>query len=215
MKIVGFIASLLVSFLSIGQQSYYFSAPVPSEQAIVNTVEQNLFGEYSSDIATRIYEVSAEGIYIVTTSVSSISRELIRESSQYDVRNNMLYGLLDKDSVPCVLKGELYYFGVRNRDVLIGATSLNKLTKISTSEYIINYSEDGLFVPARMSFLGNVLTIEELTYENDTRLFNRVSNKETIPNEFFELIVLSPTPEEFAKLMKKGLFADGKTYVRD
>ena len=214
MKIVGFIASLLVSFLSFGQQSYYFSAPVPSEQDITDSVDKNLFGEYSSEIATRVYEVSTEGIYIITTSISSISRELVRESSQYDVRNNMLYGLLDKDSVPCVLKGELYYFGVRNRDVLIGATSQNKLTRLGANEYIINYHEDGLYVPSKISFLGNTLTIEELSYENDTKIFNRISSKETVPNDYFELIVLSPTVDEFAKLMKKGVFSGSQTFKR-
>lgn len=214
MKIVGFIASLLVSFLTFGQQSYYFSSPVPSEQTIVNTTEKNLFGEYSSDVATRVYEISADGIYIITTSISSISRELVRESSKYDVRNNMLYGLLDKDSVPCVLKGEVYYFGVKNKDILIDASSMNKLTQISATEYIINYYEDGLYVPAKMTFLGNTLTIEELDYENDTRIFNRVSSKETIPNDYFELIVLNPTEDEFTKLMKKGIFDSPQTFKR-
>ena len=214
MKIVGFIASVLFSVLAFGQESYYFSNPVPSEQAVVSSVDKNLYGHYSSDVATRVYEINEEGISILTTSISSISRETIRESSKYDVRNNMLYGLIDKDSVPCVLEGENYYFGVQNRDVLIGLTSLNKLTRISSTEYIINYEEDGLFIPAKLIFSGGTLTIKEMDYDSGTKLFKKIKNQKEIPNEYFKLIVLSPSPEEFDKLIKKGAFTEGQFFKK-
>lgn len=215
MKIVGFIASVLFTVLAFGQESYYFSNAVPSEQVIVKTVDKNLFGEYSSEVATRVYEITEEGIFILSTSISSISRETIRESSKYDVRNNMLYGLIENDSVPCVLEGENYYFGVQNRDVLIGANSYNKLTRISNTEYILNYEEDGLFVPAKLTFINGNLTISELNYDADTKLFKRIKIQKEIPNEYFKLIVLSPTSDEFDKLIKKGVFIDGESFKRN
>ncbi len=215
MKIVGFITSVLLSVLAFGQESYYFSNPVPSEQDVVLSVEKRLFGTYSSEVATRVYEVNENGVTIVTTSISSISRETIRESSKYDVRNNMLYGLIEKDSVPCVLEGENYYFGVQNRDVIIGKNSLNKLTRLSSNEYIINYEEDGLFVPAKLIFSGNSLTIKEMEYEYGTKLFKKIKIQKEIPNEYFKLIVLSPTTEEFEKLIKKGAFIGDQIFNKN
>ncbi|MCH2229077.1 MAG: hypothetical protein MK105_01940 [Crocinitomicaceae bacterium] len=215
MKIVGFITSVLFSVLAFGQESYYFSNPVPSEQDVVLSVEKRLFGTYSSEVATRVYEVNQNGVTILTTSISSISRETIRESSKYDVRNNMLYGLIEKDSVPCVLEGENYYFGVQNRDVIIGKNSLNKLTRLSSNEYIINYEEDGLFVPAKLIFSGNSLTIKEMEYEYGTKLFKKIKIQKEIPNEYFKLIVLSPTTEEFEKLIKKGAFIGDQIFNKN
>ena len=123
MKIIGLIASLILTFFSIGQKSYYFSEPLPSNQKAQSVVNEKWHGKYAVNNSKNILEINSDGIFMVSTTISSISREEIRESTTFDVRNNYIFGVLLNDSIPCVLEDERYFFGIRNKDVIVGAGS--------------------------------------------------------------------------------------------
>lgn len=205
---------LFTSFFSIGQKSYYFSDLLPTNAHKVNTVDQRYFGTYTSKAAARSYEMSAEGIFIISTSISSISRETVRESSKYSVRGKYIHGVLKNDSLPCILEGEHYYFGVRNKDLLVDAKSLSKLTKMNSSQYIVNHSDNGLFTPTLFSFEGNKLIIKEFSYDFGTEAFVHIQNQQTTPSEHFDIVILTPTEKEFQQVMSNGVFTEGQVFKK-
>ena len=207
MKIFVVVASLFLSLNVIGQKSYYFSDPVPSAEKRIDNVNAKLFGEYTSPDG-RIYSFEETGIYVISTSISSMSRTSIRESAQYNVINGYIHGVLKDDSIPCVLDGERYYFGVRNRDLLIGEGSNNVLTESAnnSNEYFINMKEDGVYVPIRLTFQKKGLDISYFDYEFETEIFDGVENQKVIKNEFNDLVILSPTSDEFYQMAMEELF---------
>ena len=207
MKIIGVIASVLITSFSIGQKSYYFSDPVPSEELIVQNVDAKYFGLYTTTTG-RAYEFSEVGIHAISTSVSSMSRETIRESSKYSVRNGFIHGVVLNDSIPCVLEGENYFFGVKNRDLLVGVGSSNVLTK-SGGSYYINVKDEGVFFPMKLDFAKKSLQIKYFDYDFETTIFDGISEKKSIPSEYNEMIILQPTKEEFSAISSEEIFPSG------
>ena len=214
MKIIGLLTSLFLTFFSIGQKSYYFSDPLPSIADKVTNVDSRYFGLYKSNEAARSYEINEEGIYIISTSISSVSREMIRESSTYRVHNNYIFGVVKDDSLPCVLEGERYYFGIQNKDILLSTGSKNALAKISSSKYVLNHAEDGLFTPSLLTFVGNKLILQEFTYDFETSVFDTIEDKKVTPSEHFDIVILSPTKDEFNNLMTNSIFAESFTFKK-
>ena len=214
MKIFGVLASLLITGFVIGQKSYYFSLPLHESGSKVITIDEKWQGIYRSKTEARSYEVTPEGIYVISTTISSIGRDAIRESSQYDVRNKMIFGVIEGDSLPCVLKDDRYYFGVKNKDVLVGGGSSNRLIKLTPSKYILNYFENGLYTPALITIEKNELIISDFDYDFETTVFDGIQKREVINGEHHDLVILTPTKEEFEALLKKQLFGDGYRFKK-
>ena len=78
MKIIGLIASLILTFFSIGQKSYYFSEALPSNKKAQSVVDKKWHGKYAVNNGKNILEVNSDGVFMVSTTISSISREEIR-----------------------------------------------------------------------------------------------------------------------------------------
>lgn len=214
MKIFGLIASLLIALFSIGQQSYYFSNPLPSLMNQVRSVDTKLFGTYSSSTISRSYEFKQNGIYILSTAINSITREVIRESSKYDVRNGFIFGVLENDSLPCVLENDRFYFGVLHKEVLVGESTEAVLTRVSKNEYIINFYENGNYTPAILKFQGSKLILQDFSYEFETDVFNHIVNQKSIDTEFHEMIILTPTIEEYKLLVKNGIYSSSGSFKK-
>lgn len=212
MKIVGLVVFVLSTFFSIGQKSYYFSDPLPLKGKNDYEISKQYFGTYSSGNAARSYIVGPNGIVIVSTSISSINRATIRESSKYSVRDGYIFGVAEGDSLPCYLEGEYYYFGVRNRTLLVGPGTQNDLVKLSNGKYILNFAENGLYIPSVIEFSGNKMIVKEFDYELETTVFNDIVAKKEIPTDFGAMVILSPTKKEFDQLMVKNPFTSGKSF---
>jgi hypothetical protein len=206
MKIFGLIASLLFTVNAIGQKSYYFSDPLPSMENKIENVDKIWFGNYGSKSVSRSYEISEEGIFVLSTSISTMSREYIRESSKYEIRNKYIFGVIENDSIPCVLDGDNYYFGIRNRELLVGLSSKNILTKINSYEYIINRFEDGFYTPEIMSFKGGRLSFQQFNYDIETTVFDNILDQREIKSEQLYLVVLTPTLPEYEALLLHNIF---------
>lgn len=215
MKIFALSVCIFCSFFSIGQKSYYFSDPLPSRPNGIQQIEERYHGRYASSNNDLIYEVSADGIRIVSTNIASIDRATIRESSKYDVRNNFIFGVVEGDSLPCVLQDDRYYFGVRNRDLLIGAGMQNVLVKMVSGEYMVNYFENGLYTPAIFKFTSGQLEVRSFDYEIDTEIFDGVDLKRTVPREDLNVVVLSPSQEEFEALRAAGILESLTVYKKE
>ncbi|MFT6502076.1 MAG: hypothetical protein ACJASQ_002201 [Crocinitomicaceae bacterium] len=215
MKIYCLIASVILSFSTFSQKSYYFSDPLPSATSNIASVDKKFYGTYKSKTGTISYQFDAEGVSIISTSISSISRETIRESSVYDVRGKYIFGVLKNDSLPCVLEDEYYYFGIRNTDVFIGGGSQNVLTKSETSNvYFLNIFENGNYVPIQLEFKGGKLTMNYFEYDLESTKFDFVAEQKTIDTQYQKLVVLSPTEEEFETLRTLSVFDLPRVFKR-
>lgn len=215
MKIISILTVLFLSNFLIGQKSYYFADVVAPDGQEVNTVHPKYFATYTSE-GGLVYEVNANGIFIISTNISSISREVIRESSQYQVKGDYLFGVVENDSVPCALQGEYYYFGVRNKTAVTGSSSINVLVRSrdKNSVYYINRPSQDAFVPTKLTFSQNTLVVELFDYELDTELFNFIEEQSSLAGEFNELIILSPTASEFDELERQNIFAVKTTFTK-
>ncbi len=216
MKIISLFASIFFSLLAIGQKSYYFSEPLPSSSASVMSIDKKWYGKYKEEGASRTIIIDEDGIYVESTNISSVSRELIRESSTYDVRDGYIFGVVKGDSLPCVLEGERYYFGIKNVEKICGEGTANVLTK-SPSEsnvYYINSLENGYYLPIKLSFERNALTVAYFDYDINGAEFAFIEKQKSIQTEFHELVVLTPTVEEINKLLLTSVFSNPKAHKK-
>lgn len=211
MKNYSIVFILLLSFFNHSQISYDFGAPVPPSGEKVMMIHTSHFGSYSNPTSPVVYEINKDGIFIVSTNINSISRQTIRESSTYQVRNNHIFGVHEEDSIPCVLEGENYYFGVKNRDQIIGASSMNVLVQLNMNEYVINFEENGHYVPMFLTFSPQGLFISQFDYSSDTKGFKKIENRVSVQKDI-EFITLFPTEEEWRKLKIKEFQTEAVVY---
>jgi hypothetical protein len=213
MKIFGLSIFLFPSFFGFSQFSYDFSEALPTTEKNILMVSESEFGTYEGENGETVYEFNSEGVFIVSTVFSSISKETIRESSKYVVRNGFMFGVVANDSVPCVLDEDRYHFGVKNKEQIIGGTSKNILKKLNSNSYILNYSENGGFTPSLLLFNANGFTIQYFDYETGTKMFSVIKDQKTVNKEGMNYITLSPSKKEWQSLDKNILFGTKINYL--
>lgn len=214
MKLFTITALLFTSFFGTSQVSYDFSEAVPPKENSVSMVSNSLFGMYESNNKETFYEFNENGVWIISTLFSSISRETIRESSKYTVRNGYIFGVVEGDSLPCEIEGERYYFGMRNKEQIVGGNSKNVLKKIDQSTYTINFYENGGYTPSLFSFSGKSLSVQHFDYETGTVLFESIEEKKNKMVESMNYITLSPTEKEFSKIGITSILGEKIVYSK-
>ncbi len=214
MKIITIALLLLSSFWGFCQDSYNFSATLPPDEKPIQNVSSGFLGKYVADNGESHYEFRENGVWIVSTIFSSISRETIRESSKYVVRNGYIFGVVQDDSLPCELEGERYYFGMRNTEQIIGPNSQHVMNKVSTNSYIINFYENGGYTPSLFTFSGKNLIVQHFDYDTGTTVFESIEQKETKVVDKMNYIILAPTAEEWSNLDKSKIFIQSISYQK-
>lgn len=213
MKIIGILISVFITFFGFSQISYDFSIPLPPSENAVGTVNISHFGIFNSEASTSYYEFDNKGIWIISTVYSSISKETVRESSKYTVQGGYIYGVT-KDSIPCVLEDDRYHFGIQNRDQLIGPNNKNVLKKLDENKYILNFEENGHFVPTLLIFKGKTLSVQQFDYESQTDVFSEFELYSTLKKEKMNFITITPTVKEWKKFdFEKLLFGNPIIYT--
>jgi hypothetical protein len=214
MKKVLLVFSLFLHFLSFSQKTVQFSDPLPFGSGSKQTTDKIHFGKYKSSDSQVTYVIDEKGISIVTVAIASITREQVRESSKLQVRGNYIFGIKANDSLPCVLEGENYYYGIESKLMIAGESSLNTFTKINTNKYIINFHEGSYFEPSIVTFAGGKMTIihSELDYQP---LFQSILQVSTITRYGSEVAILAPTFEQWERL-EANLFTGKKlVYIKE
>nr|WP_294859273.1 hypothetical protein [uncultured Fluviicola sp.] len=208
MKKVLLVFSLFLHFLSFSQKTVQFSDPLPYGSSSQQTTDKIHFGKYKSSDSQVTYVIDEKGISIVTVAIASITREQVRESSKLQVRGNYIFGIKANDSLPCVLEGENYYYGIESKLIIAGEGSLNTFTKINTNKYVINFHEGTYFEPSIVTFAGEKMTIvhSELDYQP---VFQSILQVSTITRYGSEVAILAPTFEQWERL-EKTLFTGKK-----
>jgi hypothetical protein len=184
---------------SFSQTSYDFAIPVPPRAREVKAVNVNYFGTYMSENSPFTYEFNETGIYVISTNINSISKETVRESTTYTVRNEHIFGVKENDSIPCVLEDNRYYFGIKNREKIGGYASKNVLLELKMNQYVLNFEEKGKYIPLFLTFSAEGLSLEQFDYDGKTMQFESIDEKTTVTTDIIN-ITLDPTPSEWKKL---------------
>jgi hypothetical protein len=200
MKIVAIITYLFISGIAFSQNSYYFSNPLPAEEKKVQSVDKKWIGEYKDEATSRMYSFTPTGLTIISTQVSSVSKKMVRESSKYSVKGDYIHGVVENDSLHCVLEKGYYYFGIRNRDAVIFKNSSTQLTRITERVYMLNYEENGKYVPIKLAFENGKLTVSEFDYDPSEQAFDFVQTQSESNIDSQNVVVLSPSKPEFDQL---------------
>lgn len=203
---------LLIFQFGFTQVSYEFMQPLPPESQRLNTLDKTLHGIYKSDSSEIVFEINAAGIFTRNLVIHSISRETVRETSKYQVKGDYIFGISEADSLPCVLDGENYYFGVTRRDTLISLTSKNELRKLSANEYILNFFENGAYTPCLLKLESGKLSIKYFDYKTDSNPFAAIKTKQSKTEEQGTYIYLLPTLKEWKKIDNKLIFGQAKEF---
>lgn len=214
MKIISLITFVILSFYSISQRSILFENPLPTRDGVVHAVDRVYHGTYKSPDEMINYIFDDTGVTVFSTTVSSISKEMIRETGKYDVRNGFLFGVVEDDSIPCVLDKDRYYFGLRNNQIIVGQDSKNKLTKIGSSEYILNTFEDGNYIPTRIKFTSRGCEISYFDYDDEDTFFDNIGDKKELNGDYFDIILLNPDSKETQELLKQSIFSDNQFFTK-
>jgi hypothetical protein len=214
MKLIAILITVSVTFFGISQVSYDFSAALPPLEEEAASVDRIHFGIYNSEETNSTYEFNEKGICIISTTFTSVSREMVRENSKYTVRNGFIFGVT-KDSLPCVLEEDRFHFGILNKEYLIGSKSRHILKKVSNNQYFLNYEENGNFVPTLLTFNGKQLTVQQFDYETGTSSFNEFKAFTSLKKDGIEFVTISPSREEWQKFNFESLiFGKGITYLK-
>lgn len=196
-------------FFSFAQlNSYEFKNILPPEGKEVDHVDTKYFGAYEQVDEKVSYCFEVDGVYAESILYLSISKETIRESSTYDVRNNYLFGVKENDSIPCILEDEIYYYGLKDKIKIAGSGTNNKIVQASSSVYFINYFDNGTYTPSMLSFKGQNLIIQHFDYENETAIFDAIAEKEHINHR----VILNPTLEEWRSIDKGVVFPSQRLF---
>lgn len=203
------------SFHSFSQISYEFGVLIPVETIPVNATEPIYFGLYETENPQLKYEINETGIFIQTINIQSISKETIRETGKYEVRNEHIFGV-SEDSIPCIFQNDNYYFGVRNTVQLIGNNSENKLIPTGKGSYILNFKTENGYTPTFVEFRNNQLNISHFDYDSEGKLFRKIKDKQMIQsqNNSLTTIVLRPTLREWEKIFGKELFGEIQSFEK-
>lgn len=199
---------------SFSQISYEFGVLIPTEKTPLHTTEPTYFGLYETENPQLKYEINEKGIFIQTINIQSISKETIRETGKYEVRNEHIFGV-SEDSIPCIFQDDNYYFGVRNTVQLIGNNSENKLIPMGTGSYILNFKTENGYTPTLMEFRNNQLNISHFDYDSESKFFKKIKDKQTIQLNDLTTIVLRPTLREWEKISGKELFGEVQSFKRN
>jgi len=214
MKKTALILFLAITAGTYGQKTVQFADPLPPGQSSVASVDKVYFGQYKNTDSETTYLIDANGIAIVSTIVSYVTRQQVRESSALQVRNGYLLGIVKGDSVPCVEEGDRYYYGMQHKEVITGPGSLNILTRVDAKTYIINFHEGSYFEPSLLTFENGKMHIVhgELA---DQAGFASILHLTTIQRYGSPVDILVPSVEQWTKLMQLLFSGERLNYLKE
>lgn len=213
MKIVSICLLVASSFFGFGQVSYEFGESVPPNGALVQSIGSLYTGNYLSSNSKITYIIEGDRITTTSALMNRISRATIRETSEIQVRNGYIFGVENNDSVPCILDGEYYYFGVRSGEDLYGLGTGSELYELGNGRFILNKTEHGRYIPMLIEFKGKELRIRDFDYDWETTVFDNIQKTLEISKPIFTK-VLFPTAEEWKMLNVEELFGEPTIYKR-
>ena len=190
--------------------SYFFEVPVPPNWSETGVIEKQFYGTYTSDSDRKII-VNEAGIFTENTLVLKISRETVRESSQYKLKGDYLFGVMENDSVLCVLNDEHYYYQLTD---LVAWWTPNKQDVLlqKGGEFYLNKFEYDAFTPMKLVFSRGELIVHPFDYVQETTVFNHIKQRKEQEEQDVLKVVLTPTKKEWGLINPTEMFAQPEVY---
>lgn len=199
--------------------SFYFDADAMGQLKSVRSVGPKLYGKFeladtpANEVrraAGEFLVVDPSGIYIEKNRLLSISRDEVRENSQYRVSKGWLHGVVENDSVPCALDGEQYFFLVPAKTYLFGkGAGPQRLVQISSSKYaVFTQEENGHFSAIIVNFKPSGLDLNDVAFsKKDPNNIDQIEKKKIEEDQNgITTYILSPTIEEWESFIFKTCF---------
>jgi hypothetical protein len=200
--------------------SYYFHQNSFRVLNDVKQFDQEKYGRYelketpknSARVAAGDWMVIDEtGMYLEKNKLMTITKEEVRENSQYNVRNGWLHGVMDNDSLPCKLEEDVYYFLIPYKTYLYDPLAPpSKLVKVSRSSYAIFSFEDiGSYSIVQVDFTAGGFDMNEVELtRSGIQSIDNIETKEELADtgDGLKTFILNPSKQEwnafiFAKCM--------------
>lgn len=211
-----FLFAIFSAFIASAQKSYEFAISLPPSLKAITEVDRSLFGNYVGIDKYPYYEVNAAGIFVHSLSIHSISRDSLRETTKYRVKGDWIFGVIKGDSLPCVLDGDNYFFGISQREMIVGNNCKNELKMLSKNEYLLSFEEDGRFIPCKLRFENKTLKVSYFDYSSeDFANLEAVKKKQEITeidSGVLPIVLLLPTEKEWTKMQQGGIFGQTISY---
>jgi hypothetical protein len=154
--------------------------------------------------------VDETGIYLSKNRLLSISREEIRENSQYHINQGYLHGVIENDSVLVALEDDAYYFLIPRKIYLYErAFRHTRLYQglVGNDILILSREDNTLYSAIYVSFNGGEVILKELNFDQKELDFRSLKGKKTQVDGALTYI-LNPTKAEWKVLMKHFIAYD-------
>lgn len=215
MKSFALVLMLFWFFDFFAQQSYEFKSALPPTGDVLKTVSASYFGSYVNAETGTVFQFSEEGVAMIAIINSYITKEQVRESSRFQVRNNFLFGVIEGDSVPCIFEDDKYFFGMKQKTILNDAAHKGVLKKINEATYVINFYEGNGFTPSTITFKGNSILLNHFDYASETHIFDAINSKEMIKGPGYTTQLLNPTQKEWELISKQPMFGKETVFLKE
>ncbi|NOQ72352.1 MAG: hypothetical protein GQ574_10150 [Crocinitomix sp.] len=199
--------------------SIYFDASTDPGTKKLSGVAPKHFGTYSvvpkaeydmRGAAGHQLVLDESGIYLLKNRLLSISREEIRENSQYSISNGYLHGVVANDSVLVALEDELYYFLIPRKIYLFElANGHSRIYEgLTPNEMLVLTREDNTHYSALYIIIkGGEIILKELNFDQKELDFRTVTGMKTTLDQITTYI-LDPSKAEWKTLMNHFLEYD-------
>lgn len=199
--------------------SVYFDSKINPGTKKLNSIPAKYYGTFSlitkSEIDLRGAAgdnliVDESGVYLSKNRLLSISREEIRENSQYSISNGYLHGVLENDSVLVALEDDSYYFLIPRKIYLYELANQNTFLYqgLDANKMLVLSKEDNTHYSAiYVTFNGGNVVLNELDFDQKILDFRSLRGKKT-EIEGTTTYILNPTKVEWQLLMKHFITYD-------
>ena len=204
---------------------YYFSGDAGSELDKVQNVKKEYFGRYElkenrgNEVRIAAGDnliVDDTGIAIEKNRLLTISREEIRENSQYHISNGYLFGISGGDSVMITPDGNdnyLFLYPVKTYLYEVGKTNKIYQGANKQSYLILEQDDNGYWNSMYVQFSGVGIALKEISFESDCSIED-IKNKDEKNGEY-KTYILNPSNNEWNALFNCFLMYDFYTKSSD
>ena len=180
---------------------------------------KNIAGNEARRAAGSFIYVDDSGIFLKKNKLISIGRDVIREDSRYSIKDNYIFGVLENDSLPVALDGEMYYFLVPSKTYLMKNTEeANRMMQISKERYVLfSPEENGYYSAIVVDFINGGIELRDivLTAKGDNSI-NQIEKKEALEVDEYGMktYILSPNKDEWTSFIFSKCLETYDAYIR-
>lgn len=178
----GFIFTNGFSLFSQSDTTVLFQEAHPQSSKEISKIKSSNYGRYKDTTNYAWLEVNEIGIFKTTTVFMEIPKKEVDKNDKYKVLDGWIYGI-KKDSLPAVLEGENYVFGMPVKTEVLSYNGKYSLRKIDANTVILNSQRetDSTWSIAQIYFEGN--TVEYYSFD----LYDFAQKNDTLQSEFTKI----------------------------